>query len=125
MYKVSGLRQALGILIAVASLCVSGTTLAAPGPIVVDGSLAMKVRFGDLDLSHKHDVKVLYRRLQSAAAQVCQSVDSKFLPMHAQFKRCKAEALDKAVAHVAIPALVEYHNARTGETDSNLQLSAG
>ncbi len=63
------------------------------------------VKFGDLDLSKAAGVKTLYRRIQSAARQVCQLDTVSDVHMMAKEQQCMKRAIDDAVNNVNSPAL--------------------
>ena len=73
------------------------------------------VKYEDLDLSVREDAQALYRRLQSAAEEVCnvyaEPRPTKLNKIDAQ---CKREAVAKAVANVDHPGLTALHMERGG-----------
>jgi len=71
----------------------------------------ISVSFKDLDLSRAADAKVLYRRLQSAATDVCQPVPAKELSRTLAWKQCYNAALERAVMQINAPQLVALHRA--------------
>jgi UrcA family protein len=82
------------------------------------------VNYHDLNLSQQKDVTVLYQRIRNAARQVCVAVDSKRLSAKAKFDECRAAAIQAAIKDIAVPALIEHHNARVGAGSANLVLSS-
>lgn len=62
----------------------------------------------DLDLSSPKDVKRLYGRIQSVAADMCQSAEG--YPTVAEAERtCQREAVNETVARIHAPLLSELH----------------
>ncbi len=66
-------------------------------------SPSVSVAFGDLNLSHPADAKILAGRLQAAAVQVCQDAANGQHGVAAQhaIRECVREAIDIALAHIA------------------------
>jgi UrcA family protein len=98
---------ALGFYAAVAS---AGTPHA---QFVSDGANKYIVRFSDLDLSKMDGAAALYVRLHQAARTVCNSLQSRDLPMAAKYEACVQAAVTDAVASVNRPLLTQYHELRT------------
>jgi len=72
------------------------------------------VKFGDLNLSNPEGAAVLYRRIDSAAREVCKAYDIssgryKFPPSS---NPCVAKSIQEAVAKVGHPALLAIYNAK-------------
>jgi UrcA family protein len=67
----------------------------------------VKVRFDELDLSKPAGAEALYRRLQSAAAKVCDS--KSFLYKNRRDHTCYQTALTNAVVQVNSPLLSQIH----------------
>jgi UrcA family protein len=76
------------------------------------------VHFGDLNIDQTGGAAVLYRRIQYAAERVC---GEPYLPgshMVSPFwRRCVAQAVDRAVVAVDRPALTVYHRVHTTPAD--------
>ena len=96
-----------------AGACVmAGTWLLAPATRAASAEIAPSavVRYADLDLSHARDVQVLYRRIGTAAREVCAGFEnSASLLPSAAWQRCFAQAVDTAVRRVDRPLLTAYH----------------
>jgi len=58
------------------------------------------VRFSDLDITKLEGAKVLYRRIQGAAREVCAPPMSRNLDTLQEESVCTREAIDNAVRHV-------------------------
>lgn len=75
------------------------------------------VKYSDLDISHPRDAIVLYRRIHTAAANVCAPYDrggSLSAKMH--LKACVNKTVEDAVVKINEPALIAVYSARTGKT---------
>ncbi len=83
----------------VLSLCVLSATLAAAstGSASASDAPAIKVSYQDLNLRQSADARLLYARLQQAAAQVCPAVPPYELARYAVYQRCINAALSAAV----------------------------
>jgi len=83
----------------VLSLCALSATLAAPatGGARASDLPAVTVSYQDLNLRQSADVRLLYARLQQAAARVCPAVPPYELARYAVYQRCINAALSAAV----------------------------
>ena len=73
------------------------------------------VSFADLDLGEPADVATLYRRIQTAAKNVCQFPEGvRPLATSAAWRKCTVQATERAVRDVDVAALTATHLARTG-----------
>jgi UrcA family protein len=81
------------------SLCVLSATLAAASTDSARASdlPAVTVSYQDLNLRQSADVRLLYARLQQAAARVCPAVPPYELARYAIYQRCINAALNQAV----------------------------
>lgn len=75
------------------------------------------VNFADLDLNNSRGVATLYKRIKSAADQVCEPADSVSFDTLTRLRRCKQQAIVKAVEDVNSPALTSLHMATTNLMD--------
>jgi UrcA family protein len=82
------------------------------------------VHFADLNLSHEEGISVLYRRIQSAAVQVCGSVEPRNLTLAASAKACRDQAISRAVTAVNNPMLTSEYLAKTGHPQNTQNLEA-
>jgi UrcA family protein len=92
------------------ALCCAFTALAHVSLVIPAGAADLDVRtkavpFGDLDLSSAAGVKVLYRRIQAAAEEVCKPAMSGDLGQITAARACRERAVDAAVRHVNVVAL--------------------
>src|SRR4051812_36467232 len=71
------------------------TTSFASSP--TDGAPSVAVRYDDLNLSSDAGVEALYRRISSAARQVCPDAYSRDLRFAAASRSCQAIAVARAV----------------------------
>ena len=75
----------------------------------------LAVGYADLNLASKAGVAALYRRIESAADQVCDLPrDTRRLKPEADLAACKARVTDRAILQVDLPALSAMHLAKTG-----------
>jgi len=72
------------------------------------------VHYGDLDLTRMDGVVSLYRRIRSAARDVCTPVVASDLSALAFARNCEEHAIAGAVADVNAPLLTSYYRGRTG-----------
>lgn len=106
------------ILVAVAAFVTCGVTIAKADSAFEP--LSVTVQFADLDTANTQGAAVLYRRLKSAAATVCQGpVSNKELAQVSLYTGCVRTALSAAIAKVNRPALTAFaaaHGVPTGES---------
>jgi UrcA family protein len=80
------------------------------------------VKYADLNLSSASGVAVLYRRIESAAAEVCQLPQGTHqLKLETELKSCRAQATDRAVGQANLPKLSAMHFAKTGRQVDSAQ----
>jgi UrcA family protein len=90
------------------TLCaVQATAIAA-----ADSLPTRRVSYADLDISKPAGAKILYRRIEAAAREVCVFDSSKVGRATAQERACINQAIDIAVKHVNSVALSELHSAK-------------
>jgi UrcA family protein len=65
------------------------------------------VRFGDLDIGKPAGAKVLYRRIQAAAFEVCRGPSGREFQLMAKDHACIEQAIDNAVRSVDSAPLTE------------------
>jgi UrcA family protein len=75
-------------------------------------SLSVSVRYDDLNLSTTAGVDALYRRISSAARDVCPDIYSRDTQVALSAHRCQAAAIATAVSQVNSPGLAMLHSAR-------------
>jgi UrcA family protein len=94
-----------------AILCVLGTaaldTLTTSAGAAEQDPPTKTVRFNDLDISTPAGAKVLYRRIQAAAREVCQQPMSTDLHLVGAERVCRDKAIDNAVRSVNAAALTQ------------------
>jgi UrcA family protein len=76
------------------------------------------VSFRDLNVGNPEGAAVLYKRIKSAASEVCGSWDS--LSQRPAVMACIDEAVSRAVAQVNRPMLTSLHEAKTGKSDKQV-----
>jgi UrcA family protein len=83
-----------------------------------DESLPHKVvSFKDLNLSSTEGAGVAYRRIKSAANEVCGERDRFNLSQSHVIQTCIDQAVSRAVAQVNSPMLTSLYNAKSGKAD--------
>ncbi|MET0659781.1 MAG: UrcA family protein [Steroidobacteraceae bacterium] len=99
---------AMGIL-ALGSLAASAGDTSQP--------LQRAVRYGDLDLTHEADAKVLYRRIRTAAKEVCPDIEERSIASQIRQRACVRGAVENAVQNVNAPLLSALHE---GQVDTRV-----
>ena len=69
-----------------------------------------KVSYADLNLDTEAGARVLYRRLQQAAGEICTSLESMDAVLRATWSACDHNALNSAVASVNKPRVTVLHD---------------
>ena len=99
--------------IAVLAACVlAGSLGVAQAAAPPDDVPTVVVRYGDLDLSTQEGVQTLYKRISSAARQVCPSADPRMLASLDYSHACRAAAVARAVSQVHSSQLAALHAER-------------
>jgi UrcA family protein len=102
-----------GLLVAACFGALAGSVLAAaPDP------RQQVVNFADLDVSRPQGIAILYRRIESAAREVCGSVSERELSQAIRWHVCLDQAITRAVSGISIPALTSYHMVKAGRSDA-------
>ena len=90
------------------TLVVSFAATASPARAVEPPRIS--VSYADLNIESTAGLRSLYRRLQTAAQNVCRSADDgRRSPTNFRFEACYKSALDSAVAKVNKPSLTAMH----------------
>ena len=98
-------RFSIGVLSSVAITALLAVTTQAHSQ-ATDANAPMKisVRYGDLDIGHAAGAKVLFQRINSAAARVCGGEpDLRELQQRAAYDQCRKTAVGEAVAKIDSP----------------------
>jgi UrcA family protein len=98
-------KFALAIVGVVASVASFAATSSVDSPSV-------SVRYDDLNLATPVGVDTLYRRISSAARDVCPDIYSRDLHIVLAAQRCQAAAIARAVSQVNNPGLAMLHAGR-------------
>lgn len=88
----------------------------------VDAPRHMVVSFRDLNLGSTEGVTALYKRIKSAAQEVCEAWDTSRLSQ-AQAQACVNQAMSRAVAQINSPMLTSLYRAKTGKADNQETLA--
>ena len=82
-----------------------------------DNTVAHKVvSFRDLNLNSAEGVEVLYKRIRSAAHEVCAD-PNRYDLSEFKLRTCSDDATSRAIAQVNSPMLTSLYQAKTGKTD--------
>ena len=81
------------------------------------------VSFRDLNLNTAEGAAALYKRIKSAAVEVCGHSDSFDLSRLYVPQTCINEAVSRAVAQVNRPMLTSLYQAKTGKADKQVTLA--
>jgi UrcA family protein len=79
-------------------------------------ALSVSVKYSDLDLSSANGVDRLYRRIESAAREVCPDIYSRDLGIASAGRHCEAEAISAAVSRVNNAKLALVHASRVSRS---------
>jgi UrcA family protein len=113
----NALRMTWAMLAAVSITMLADATQAAESG---DTPPQQVVSFKDLKLTSSEGIAVLYRRIQSAANNVCGKADTRDLARMAATKACVDRAISQGVAAVNNPMLTSLYLAKTGRTEKQL-----
>jgi UrcA family protein len=102
-------------------LWIAGAMLAAVCATAManDETPQLVVQYTDLRLSNSHDVGVLYRRIERAAATVCGSDNAQYLEAKVAAKKCTDQAVAQAVSSINSPMLTNQYLVKTGAAPKN------
>jgi len=86
------------------ALALSGCVAGAPQKSADSHDVPTKtVRYAELNLNTADGARVLFRRIKSAAAEVCEPLDDPSLARHALWRKCYEHALADAVRQIDQP----------------------
>jgi UrcA family protein len=112
------LRMVWGLVVASAAIAWAGGNAALAGE--PDNSVPHKVvSFRDLNLNSPEGAAVLYRRINSAANEVCGDPDRWDLSQ-LKLQICVKDAVSRAIAQVNNPMLTSLYQAKTGKTGAKV-----
>jgi UrcA family protein len=74
---------------------------------------SVAIQYSAFELSSDEGARILYRRIASAAQEVCPQADSRDLNGFALSKACRSEAIARAVRDIHSPRLAALYSART------------
>jgi UrcA family protein len=94
-----------------ATLLAATAQLASAANPIDDSRRHVEVHFADLNLSTTEGAAALYRRLHSAAQNVCSEEGTKDLESVVRVKACVAAAVSAAVTQIDKPVLSAYYRA--------------
>jgi UrcA family protein len=103
----SGLLKTLGA--GAVALALTVTAVEAAPAYDDAGRPVVHVRYDDLNLASPEGTRTLYRRIVTAAAQVCSEANPLDVLQVAAARTCKAQAIERAVREVNDPHLAALH----------------
>lgn len=84
---------------------------------------SVTVRFADLNLQSPEGVSVLYKRIHSAASQVCTGGEDRNLGILSFESACAAKAQARAIAQLHIQALSAYAQTKLGHPNQLMAMN--
>lgn len=105
-------RRSLSV---VAAALVGSALLAAPALAVADDAVRVAVQFEDLDLAKPTGAGALYQRIAAAAGKACGDAQRRDLRPYVSIRKCRREAIDRAVASVPSAEFAAWHAAQQGK----------
>jgi UrcA family protein len=105
-------RTNIGRIAVLAACMLAGSLGVAAAAAPADDVPTVVVRYGDLDLSTPEGAQTLYKRISSAARQVCPAGDPRTLVRFDYGRRCRAAAIARAVSSVHSSQLAALHAER-------------
>jgi UrcA family protein len=113
-------RSTLWMAAVFAAACMASFANGATGPAPGGEVLKQVVRYGDLNLERSEGIAVLYRRIASAARQVCWPLQSREPSQMSAWRPCVNSSISRAVTKINVASLTAYANARNGRPSSTL-----
>ena len=86
---------------------------------------SIRVTYGDLNLQTPADVEALYKRIHSAATQVCDSGGDRNLSILTYERKCAAAAETQAIEKVHNTALSALYQRKIGRPNALVAMSNG
>jgi UrcA family protein len=113
------------VLAILATICLAVASTAVRAADMSSDSEAVKktVTYGDLNLADSQGIEHLYRRIASAAQQVCSPLNGRSLEEKQQFSICTTQSIARAVAAVDQPALTALQAGKTGQPNVTAKLA--
>jgi len=107
-----------------AIMAAMGLSLAAHTCFADDSASQRVVRYADLNTNTPEGAKVLYRRIKSAAAQVCASANAQDLHVVTAIKVCEDRAIRAAVNAVKNPLLTREYAAANHLAPASIEVAS-
>lgn len=79
-----------------------------------EGTRMQEVHYADLDITREPGAERLYKRIRSAAREICGTPGIEQIINASTIRRCAEEATARAVAQVNSPALTRYYEEKNG-----------
>jgi UrcA family protein len=108
----------------VAAICVASATMGAHAGEASVNAPTRTVHYADLNLNTPAGISVLYKRIRSAAEQVCGDVASRRLEEAAAAKACVAHAVSASVHSVNNVELTNEYNAHIGVAQKSINIAS-
>jgi UrcA family protein len=109
--------RAVLVALATSVLAFTATQARAEEPADVSATPSLSVTYVDLNLATEEGTLALYKRIVSAARQVCPADTGPNLRLVSQARRCVDDAVARAVNDIQSPKLAELQAARTRRVD--------
>lgn len=109
---------------AVAAVCLATVAVGAHAGEAANGAAARTVRYSDLNLNTQAGAAVLYKRIRSAAEQVCGDVDVRRLDEVAAGKACVDRAISSSVHSVNNPLLTRVYSTHVGPAQTPINVAS-
>lgn len=115
------LARAAGLALLIGVALPGGAVLASPR----SDSASVTVQVADVDLRSPTGISVLYKRIHSAALQVCAGGEDRNLAVLSIDMACAAKTQAKAIAQMHNPALSAYARTKIGHSNRLLAMNDG
>ena len=108
-------KLALTFSLALASVALAAPVLASPGE-----AKSVSVKTSDLNLGSDAGVQALYSRIQGAAREACEGLESRSAATQVAHRDCMSSAVEGAVVAASNAALTSLHLATSGSASSTV-----
>jgi UrcA family protein len=112
--KTSHYLNRVSVACATGLIFASGSVALAQNPQAMQDIPQQRVNFADVNLDSPAGVAKLYRRIESAAEQVCVDPAVRDVRRIAQGKLCLQQAIARAIRQIDLPALTALHGSKSG-----------
>jgi len=91
----------------------SAAAVAKADTAAADGVPALAVKYRNSDLSTREGSLLVYKRITTAASQVCSVADHQDIAAFTKYQACKRAAIERAVNELQSPQLAAVHSDHT------------